>query len=171
MRRRCSDKRLMSLVRKALYALENPAAGFVFDDFDDRFREAEHKRETDAARWFYRDKTSFETKYEADCGRDPCNEPGWVSDGGRGRYELETIISATVDGDEDLPLWLVLWYRKRLELSPKRRAILDALAVDWRTANAARIAHVSRPTVDLAKKIFKMHFTQCFRAWKRDFAF
>ena len=144
MKRRCSDKRLMQLIRKALYALEDPAASFVFDDFDLRCRERERKRKTDAARWFYRDKTSFETKYEADCGRDPCNEPSWVSDGGRGRYELETIISATVD----LPLWLARWRCKRLKLSPKRRAVLDALAVDWRTANAARIAHVSRPTVD-----------------------
>ena len=52
MKRRCSDKRLMSLIRKALYALEDPAAVFVFDDFDLRYRERERKRETAAARWF-----------------------------------------------------------------------------------------------------------------------
>ena len=171
MKRRCSDKRLMSLIRKALYALEDPAAGFVFDDFDLRYRERERKRETAAARWFYRDKTSFETKYEADCGRDLCNEPSWVSDGGRGRYELETIVTATIDGDEDLPLWHLLWHRKRLELPSKRRAILDALAIDWRSRPAAQIAGVDHKTVDQAKKIFKTHFAQCFQAWKRDFAF
>ena len=102
MKRRCSDKRLMQLIRKALYALEDPAAGFVFDDFDLRYRERE---------------------------------------------------------------------RKRLELPPKRRAILDALAIDWRSRPAAQIAGVDHKTVDQAKKIFKTHFAQCFQAWKRDFAF
>ena len=170
MKRRCSDRRLDRLVSQALCALEDPAAGFVFDDFDLRYCEAERKREADAARWFYRDKTSFETKYEADCGRDG-DDPVWVSDGGQGVSTSVGIVSATVDGDENLPRWLVLWRRKRLELTPKRRAVLDALAVDWRTRPAAKIAHVSRPTVDLAKKIFKVHFAQCFQVWKRDFAF
>lgn len=53
--RRCSDKRLLELVTKALYALEDPAAGFVFDDFDLRYRERERKREADAARHYYRE--------------------------------------------------------------------------------------------------------------------
>ena len=168
--KRCSDKRLKSLIRKALLAIEDPEKNILLDDFDLRYREQEAKREADAARWFYRDKTSFETKYEADCGRDG-DDPVWVSDGGQGVSTSVGIVSATVDGDENLPRWLVLWRRKRLELTPKRRAVLDALAVDWRTANAAQIAHVSRPTVDFAKKIFKVHFAQCFQAWKRDFAF
>lgn len=168
--KRCSDKRLARLVSHALYALEDPAAGFVFDDFDRRYCEAERKREADAARWFYRDKTSFETKYAEDCDKDG-KEPAWVSDRGRGKHVLDSIVSATVDGEGRLPLWLVLWRQKRLELTPKRRAVLDALAVDWRTRPAAKIAGVSRPTVELAKKIFKTHFTQCFQAWKRDFAF
>ena len=78
---------------------------------------------------------------------------------------------AMYDAIEVVPLWLRLWRRKRLELSPKRRAVLDALAVDWRTACAAKIAATSRPTVDLCKKIFKTHFAQCYQAWERDFAF
>ena len=81
--RRCSDKRLLELVTKALYALEDPAAGFVFDDFDLRYRERERKREADAARHYYRDKLSFETKYADDCEKSGA-EPAWVSDGGRG---------------------------------------------------------------------------------------
>ena len=168
--RRCSDKRLDRLVRKALHALEDPAAGFVFDDFDLRYAEAERIREKKSAAWFYRDKTSFETKYTSDCGPDG-EEPAWASDGGRGASEHYATLGALLDLPEKEPLWLVLWRRKRLELSPKQRAVLDALAVDWRTANAARIAHVSRPTVDHCKKIFKTHFAQYLRAWKRDFAF
>ena len=100
MKRRCSDKRLMSLIRKALYALEDPAAGFVFDDFDLRYRERERKRETAAARWFYRDKTPFETKYGEDCGADG-NEPAWVSDGGQGAETSIGIVSYALHGDED----------------------------------------------------------------------
>ena len=169
--RHCSDKRLAWLVKKALQSLENPAVGFVFDDFELRYREKERKREADSARQFYHNKTSFETKYEADCGREPCNEPAWVSDGGRGARALHTIVSFDLDGMRDDPFWLRLWRRKRLALSPKQRAVLDALAVDWRTANAAKIARVSRPTVDTCKKIFKVHFAQCHQAWKRDFAF
>ena len=49
MKRRCSDRRLERLVRKALLALENPARGIVFDDFDLRYREKERKREMDSA--------------------------------------------------------------------------------------------------------------------------
>ena len=68
--KRCSDKRLKRLVRMALLAIEDPDRGIVFDDFDLRYREAERKREDDAARWFYRDKTPFETKYGEDGGND-----------------------------------------------------------------------------------------------------
>ena len=68
--KRCSDKRLKRLVRKALLAIEDPDRGILLDDFDLRYREQEAKREADAARWFYRDKTPFETKYGEDCGAD-----------------------------------------------------------------------------------------------------
>ena len=101
MKRRCSDRRLERLVRKVLLAIEDPARGIVFDDFDIRYREKEWKRENDAAHWFYRDKTSFETKYGEDCGDDPCNEPAWVSDGGRGKSALEGVVSYDLDGEED----------------------------------------------------------------------
>ena len=168
--KRCSDKRLKRLVRMALLAIEDPDKGIVFDDFDLRYREAERKREADAARWFYRDKTSFETKYDEDCGEEGNNEPSWVSDEGRGSYEHYEVLAAVFDRQRN-PSWLVFWRRKRLELSRKRRAVHDALAVDWRTACAAKIAAVSRPTVDLCKKIFKTHFAQCHTAWKRDFVF
>ena len=100
MKRRCSDKRLMQLVRAALYALEDPAKGFVFDDFDLRYREKEQKREVDSARWFYRDKTSFETKYGEECGRNG-EEPAWVSDGGKGAESAIGIVSYALHGNED----------------------------------------------------------------------
>lgn len=96
-----SDKRLWRLVKQVILALEDPDRGFVFDDFDRRYREKEQKREKDAAQWFYRDKTSFETKYGADCGDDPCNEPAWVTDGGRGKTALEGVVSYDLDGEED----------------------------------------------------------------------
>ena len=82
--KRCSDKRLKSLIRKALLAIEDPDKGIVFDDFDLRYREQEAKRDMKSAAWFYRDKTPFEVKYEEACGRTPCNEPAWVSDRGSG---------------------------------------------------------------------------------------
>ena len=77
--------------------------------------------------------------------------------------------AAMYDSVEVVPLWLRLWRRKRLDLKPKRRAVLDALAVDWRTVNAARIAGENRKFVQRSKKIFKTHFKQCHTAWKRDF--
>ena len=81
--KRCSDKRLKSLIRKALLAIEDPDRGILLVDFDLRYREQEAKREADAARWFYRDKTPFETKYREDreAGGE---EPAWTSDGGQG---------------------------------------------------------------------------------------
>ena len=70
---------------------------------------------------------------------------------------------------ETEPLWLRLWRKARLGLKPRQRAVLDALMVDWRTSSAARIAHCSTRSVDRAKTFFKMHFAQCWRAYKRDF--
>ena len=90
--KRCSDKRLKSLIRKALLAIEDPEKDILLDDFDLRYREQEAKREADAARWFYRDKTPFETKYGEDCGADG-NEPAWVSDGGQGAETSVGIVS------------------------------------------------------------------------------
>ena len=165
--KRCSDKRLERLVRKALYALEDPAAGFVFDDFDLRYREAEHVREKKSAAWFYRDKMSFETKYETDCGKNG-NEPAWISDGGRGTSEHYTVIETVFDHKAKDPLWLLLWRQKRLALRPKRRAVLDALALDWRTVEAARLSGQNRKMVQRTKTFFKTHFAQCYTAWKRD---
>ena len=96
-----SEKRLLRLVCQLIPALEDPAKGILFDDFDIRYREKELKRENDAAHWFYRDKTSFETKYAADCGDGPCDEPTWVTDGGRGKAALEGVVSYDLDGEED----------------------------------------------------------------------
>ena len=95
-----SDKRLKRLVRKALLAIEDPAKGIVFDDFDLRYREQEAKREADSARHYYRDKTPFETKYGEDCGADG-NEPAWVSDRGQGAEASVGIVSYALHGDED----------------------------------------------------------------------
>ena len=92
------------------------------------------------------------------------------SDHGAGAERVRDEVEANVDGKRSTPFWLRLWRRRRLALDPYRRTILDALAVDWRSRPAARIAEVSQPTVDAAKKIFKTHFAQCHTAWKRDFA-
>ena len=92
------------------------------------------------------------------------------SDHGAGAESVRDEVEAKVDGKKSTPFWLRLWRRRRLALDPCRRTILDALAVDWRSRPAARIAEVSQPTVDAAKKIFKTHFAQCHTAWKRDFA-
>ena len=93
-----------------------------------------------------------------------------MTDEGRGCSEHYAVLAALFDRKRN-PSWLVFWRRKRLQLTRKRRAVHDALAGDWRTACAAKIAGVSRPTVDLCKKIFKTHFAQCHTAWKCDFAF
>ena len=142
MKRPCSDKRLARLVRQALYALEDPAAGFVFDDFDRRYCEQERKREADAARWFYRDKTPFETKYEADCGRDG-EEPAWVSDGGQGVSTSVGIVSATVDGDETC------------EDDPRRRNGLTQTRAERRAAALKRVRRRAPHALETLKLIFK----------------
>ena len=128
MKRRCSDKRLMSLIRKALYALEDPAAGFVFDDFDLRYAERERKRETDAARQFYRDKTPFDTKYDETCGRTR-EEPAWVSDGGQGAETSVGIVSYDLHGDED---------REDDATKP------NGMTSDWNRRRKSALEHVRR---------------------------
>lgn len=144
--------------------------GVIFEHTVNRYFERIRKSERNSAEWYYRDKTSFETKYDEDCGEEGNNEPSWVSDEGRGCSEHYAVLAALFDRKRN-PSWLVFWRRKRLQLTRKRRAVHDALAGDWRTACAAKIAGVSRPTVDLCKKIFKTHFAQCHTAWKCDFAF
>ena len=124
-----SEKRLLRLVCQLIPALENPASGFVFDDFDRRYREKEQKREKDAAHWYYRDKLSFETKYGEDCGKDPCNEPGWVSDGGRGCAAQQGVVSYDLDGDEDA------------EDDPKKRGKVSGT---WAKRRAAALKRVNR---------------------------
>ncbi len=99
MKRRCSDGRLQRLVKELLIALEDPTAGFVFDDFDLRYREGERIREKNSSEWFYHDKTPFETKYESDCGAD--GEPAWVSDGGRGVAALQDEAAFDLDGPDE----------------------------------------------------------------------
>ena len=170
MKRRCSDRRLRRLVGDALVALEDPAAGFVFDDYDLRYRERERIREKKSSEWFYHDKTPFETRYESDCGANGGCEPAWASDGGRGAAALLEEVAYDLDGPEEGPQWLVLWHRRRRLLTKKQRAVLDALAIDWRSRPAARIAGVDHKTVDRCKKFFKVHFAQCFRAWDEDSA-
>ena len=98
--KRCSDKRLKSLIRKALLAIEDPEKNILLDDFDLRYREREAKREADSARHYYRDKTPFETKYGEDCVADG-NEPAWTSDGGQGAETSVGIVSYALHGDED----------------------------------------------------------------------
>ena len=70
---------------------------------------------------------------------------------------------------EVVPLWLRLWRLSAAKLPRKGRAVLYALMVDWRTMPAAKMAGVSRPTVDGWKTKLKVHFAQCWRAYERDF--
>ena len=70
---------------------------------------------------------------------------------------------------EVVPLWLRLWRLSAAKLPCKGRAVLYALMVDWRTMPAAKMAGVSRPTVDGWKTKLKVHFAQCWRAYERDF--
>ena len=169
------DCELWMLCKQLVKALEwrpEPGgdSGVLFEHTVNRYFDRIASQERHSAEWFYHNKTSFESKYDEDCGDSGNDEPARVSDEGRGSSEHYAILAALFDRQRN-PLWLKLWRQKRLELSPKRRAVHDALAVDWRTACAANIAAVSRPTVDLCKKIFKTHFAQCHTAWKCDFAF
>ena len=70
---------------------------------------------------------------------------------------------------EECPLWMKLGVRAYAQLPENGKKVLNALKRDWRTATAAKIAGVSRPTVDHWKKLFKKFFTQCYQAWERDF--
>ena len=85
---RCSDRRLLQLVKKALYALEDPAAGFVFDDFDLRYREAERKREAERRRKHLATARgrleAEELSLDAMPDHDAETFESWLSDGGRG---------------------------------------------------------------------------------------
>ena len=164
--------KLCKLLVKAVKWRPEPGGdtGILTEHTANRYFEKVARGERHSAEWYYRNKTSFESKYDEDSGDNGNDEPAWVSDDGRGACEHYAILATVFDRQRN-PLWLKLWRQKRLELSPKRRAVHDALAVDWRTACAANIAAVSRPTVDLCKKIFKTHFAQCHTAWKRDFVF
>jgi len=71
---------------------------------------------------------------------------------------------------DELPRWRSLWARARGKLTRKQKRILDALLVNFRTTNAAKIAGVDAATIWRFKKtFFKTHFSQCHTAWKRDF--
>jgi len=76
---------------------------------------------------------------------------------------------AIYDMLEPEPLWLTLYRQAAHRLPKTGKRVLEALEQDWRTAVAARIASVSRPTVDLWKNKFQNIFAQCFRAYERDF--
>ena len=145
-------------------------SGVLFEHTVNRHFDRIASQERHSAEWFYHNKTSFDSKYDEDCGDSGNDEPAWVSDEGRGSSEHYAILAAVFDRQRN-PLWLKLWRQKRLELSPKRRAVHDALAVDWRSRPAARLAGTDHKTVDTCKKIFKTHFAQCHTAWKRDFVF
>lgn len=71
---------------------------------------------------------------------------------------------------EPTPLWMILWKRSAAKLPRTGKKVLAALAEDWRSRPAAKIAGVDHKTVDAWKKIFKVHFAQCFRAYKLNLA-
>ena len=77
--------------------------------------------------------------------------------------------AAMYDSVEVVPLWLRLWRLGAAKLPRKGRVVLYALAVDWRTMPASKMAGVSRNCVDRWKTKLKSHFAQCHQAWKRDF--
>ena len=95
-----------------------------------------------------------------------------LSGGGRG---LEASDRGTSAAEiyrtlEPTPLWMILWKRSAAKLPPTGKKVLAALTEDWRSRPAARIAGVDHKTVDVWKKIFKVHFAQCFRAYKLNLA-
>jgi len=84
----------------------------------------------------------------------------------RGKSAAEIRLSA-----EEVPRWKKLWQRSRKRLTRKQKRILDALLIDFRTTKAADLAKVERSAVLRFKKtFFKVHFAQCYQAWKRDFS-
>ena len=115
--------KLCKLLVKAVEWRPEPGGdtGVIFEHTVNRYFEKVRKSEQNSAEWYYRNKTSFETKYDEDCGDEGNDEPAWVSDDGRGACEHYTILGDILDRPRD-PLWRKLWQRKRLALSPKRRA-------------------------------------------------
>ena len=143
-----SEKRLLRLVCQLIPALENPARGIVFDDFDLRYRASEQLRELKSAAWFYRDKTSFETKYAEDGGTTPGNEPAWVSDGGRGATVLSRAVSFDLDGEDGR------------EDDPKRRGRLTSTwDMKWRAAKKRVRRNIPHALTTL-KLVYKNHNNQ-----------
>jgi len=83
-----------------------------------------------------------------------------LSDGGKGAAAIYAEIEVE-------PLWLKLWRQERKTLKPKHRAVLDALLVDMRPRVAARIAGVGKNVIyHCSRKIFKVHFAQCYQAYR-----
>ena len=81
------------------------------------------------------------------------------SDRGASAAEIYRMLEPT-------PLWTTLWKRSAAKLPRTGKKVLAALMEDWRSRPAAKIAGVDHKTVDSWKKIFKVHFAQCFRAYK-----
>ena len=78
--------------------------------------------------------------------------------------------AAMYDRVEVVPLWIRLWRLSAAKLPRKGRAVLGALAVDWRNRPAGKIAGVDHKTVESWKIKFKVHVAQCWQAYERDFA-
>jgi len=90
------------------------------------------------------------------------------SDHGRGAADIRRNCESSLDTQ---PLWRKMWNRRRLELKPRHRAVLDALMLDMRPQIAARLSRTSKYLVyECLQKIFKKHFAQCYQAYHQHLA-
>lgn len=65
--------------------------------------------------------------------------------------------------------WRKLFAEAFNSLDNKAKTIVIALAKDWRTAVAARLANTNRPHVDRVKKVLRNKFAAAHEAWKHRF--
>ena len=74
--------------------------GVLFEHTANRYFERIAARERHSAEWFYRNKTSFDTKFGEDGGRNG-EDPAWTSDCGQGAETSVGIVSHALHGDEN----------------------------------------------------------------------
>ena len=90
------------------------------------------------------------------------------SDNGAG---AEAIVANLDRGSEpsDNGEWRRLFAKAFATLDDTAKAITLALAKDWRTAVAARMANTNRPHVDRVKKLLRVKLAAAHEAWKHRF--
>lgn len=77
---------------------------------------------------------------------------------------LDRGLEASGNGE-----WRSLFSEAFAALDDTAKAIAIALANDWRTAVAARMANTNRPHVDRVKESLRVKFAAAHEAWKHRF--